>query len=115
MNKPVDTDNTENYQWAAGCQAWILNQSPAASIKEELMGPGTREQLHLHKQMEQFFYILEGQAVLYVDGNTIPIQANQGLSVPAMTTHYIANESGAPVRFLVISAPAVQDDRENLS
>lgn len=121
MSQPVDKHNTQTYEWASGCQAWVLNDSAAASIKEERMEPGTREQLHLHKQTEQFFYILEGEAVIYLEGNAVSLQRYQGLQIPALATHYIANESAAPVRFLVISSPGNshsvngQADRENIS
>lgn len=118
MRYRVDKHNTETYEWASGCQAWVLNDSPASTVKEERMEAGTREQLHLHKQTEQFFYILEGQAVIYMDGNATVLDTQQGLCVPALTTHYIANESDAPVRFLVISAPGMNNaapDRENIS
>lgn len=116
MNQPVDIHNTESYEWASGCKAWVLNESAVTSVKEERMEPGTREQLHLHKQMEQFFYILEGQALIYLEGKPTPLHAGQGLRISPLTTHYIANESALPVRFLVISAPVVKGgDRENLS
>lgn len=117
MAGPVDINNTETYAWAPGCQAWLLHDSDAATIKEERMDPGTREQLHLHKQLEQFFYVLEGQAVIYLEGTRHHLDGGQGLQIPALQTHYIANESETPVRFLVISAPGTdknRPDRENI-
>lgn len=83
------------------------------------MAAGTREQLHLHQKTEQFFYILEGRATLYLDNNATLLTTGQGLCIPAGTAHYIANDTGQPLRFLVISAPGLQTvngtaDRINL-
>ena len=101
----IHQQTTPSYSWAEGCQAWILNNTETATIKEELMAPGTREQLHLHKAMEQFFYILEGVAVIVLEGRTFQLNAGQGLHIVANTAHFIENKSGASLRFLVISTP----------
>ena len=117
MTKIVDNTNIVPYDWASGCSAWVLNDSARLLVKEERMAAGTREQLHLHKEQEQFFFILEGAAVLYVEGMAYSLGAGQGLQIPAQATHYIANESDLDVRFLVISAPGTRDkqpDRENI-
>jgi len=97
--------NTPCYEWGTGCLAWVLSTGAACTIKEELMAPGTREQLHLHKAATQFFYILEGSAEMYLDGERFFLTTNQGLEIPPMTTHYIANNAENQLRFLVITAP----------
>ena len=103
----VDTNSpeVEHYQWAAGCEAWVLMDTPSVTIKEERMAPGTREQLHLHKNAAQFFYIPEGKAVFYLEGKAHHLRASQGLQVSAISSHNIANESNDPVRILVTTTP----------
>lgn len=107
---------TETYMWGQGCQAWVLNNSKNVTIKEELMAPSTREQLHLHKTMEQFFYILEGSAVMTLENRPVQINPGQGLHIPVNTPHFIANKSSEPLRFLVISTPgeSVQQEKRTL-
>ncbi len=77
------------------------------------MPAGTAEQRHRHHRAQQFFYVLEGEAALEVEGTAHTLQAGQGLHVPPGSRHQMRNDSDTPLRFLVISQPMSHGDREN--
>ena len=111
MMVPRDKYNSGHYTWGNHCDSWILTESEGLSVKQELMPPGTREKLHFHHHAQQFFYILKGEAKFYVSGDRIKVKEGQGLLIEAGTRHYIANESGADLEFLVTSQPSTTADR----
>ena len=107
----VGTHNTEHYRWGQGCDGWHLLAGHDLSVIEERMPPGTAEQRHRHARARQFFYVLEGEAVLELDGAPQRLRRCEGLHVPPGAAHQMRNESGADVRFLVVSSPQSHGDR----
>lgn len=110
----TDINNAPHYHWGDNCNGWLLLNTPDLSVKEELMQPGTREQLHYHKSARQFFYILEGVASFYIAGQKVRLNSSQGLKVLPGVHHQIVNESASHLKFLVISQPSTENDRVNL-
>jgi mannose-6-phosphate isomerase-like protein (cupin superfamily) len=114
--EPVSRDNAEQYAWGEHCQGWRLLSNADLSVIEEIMPPGTAEQIHRHHVAQQFFYVLSGEAVMEFENQKIIMREGQGIRVAAGTAHCIRNLSDAEVRFLVISQPSTKNgDRENLS
>jgi mannose-6-phosphate isomerase-like protein (cupin superfamily) len=110
----IDTSNAENYQWGHGCSGWHLLKRDDFSVIEEFVPPGQIEQRHIHSNSRQFFYILQGEAVLEIDGRVLTLQAQQGIEIPPKVPHQFRNESNSEVRFLVVSVPKAQSDRAEL-
>ncbi len=107
----IDTITAEHYVWGQGCDGWHLLNREDLSVIEERVLPGEQEQRHYHQRSRQFFYILQGEAVMEVDGATITLQARQGIEIPPGVLHQFRNCSDSSVMFLVISAPKAQGDR----
>jgi mannose-6-phosphate isomerase-like protein (cupin superfamily) len=80
-------------------------------VIEERMPAGTTEQCHRHERSRQFFYVLDGEAALEVEGCLHRLRRGEGLHVPPSAAHQMRNDSGADVRFLVVSAPKSHGDR----
>ena len=91
------------------CDGWHRLASDDLSVIEERMPPGTAEQRHLHQHARQFFLVLEGEATL--DGLSRVLRRGQGLHVPPGAPHQMRKDSGADIRFLVVSAPKRRGDR----
>jgi mannose-6-phosphate isomerase-like protein (cupin superfamily) len=108
---PVSAGTAEHYVWGEMCDGWHLVRGEALSVIEERMPPGAREQRHFHTKARQFFYVLEGELTMEVEGVTHRVGARHGIEIGPGETHQARNESGAEVRFLVISAPPAQGDR----
>lgn len=110
----VNKQNARHYTWGNNCDSWIMVDTAGLSVKQELMPPGTKEELHVHEKAQQFFFVLNGTAVFYVNGQKQIISAQQGLSILPGTNHFIANESDENLEFLVISQPSTTNDRQNI-
>ena len=109
--RPVGTDDAEHYNWGDACDGWHLLEDGDLSVIEERMPPGTAEQRHYHEHARQFFYMLDGEAVLEVEGVRHPLRRGEGMFVPPGAAHQMRNDSNADVRFLVISFPKSHGDR----
>lgn len=105
MGRVVDKETAPHYFWGEKCSSWILMNRDSLSVKIETMPAGTSETLHYHSASRQFFFILKGSAVFYVDGKTKTVKAQQGIIIEPMSKHYIANETSEPIDFLLVSQP----------
>jgi len=108
---PVSRENAEHYRWGDDCDAWWLVKDPQLSVIEELMPPGAAEIRHHHAKAQQFFFILSGEVLMEVEGQTTLVPAGSGIRILPGTRHQIRNPSSSPVRFLVISQPPSRGDR----
>lgn len=109
----VNRDNAEHYRWGDDCDAWYLVNDEQLSVIEEFMPPGAAEIRHHHQKADQFFYILTGEVMMEVEGETTLLAAGSGLRVPPGKHHQVRNPSSVPVRFLVVSHPRSHGDRVN--
>ncbi len=107
----VSTKTAEHYAWGEGCDGWHLLRAPGLSVIEERMPPGAAEARHLHERARQFFYVLAGRLTMELEGERHQIDAGEGLEVPPGSAHQALNDSGADVRFLVVSHPPSHGDR----
>jgi mannose-6-phosphate isomerase-like protein (cupin superfamily) len=109
----ISKSSAEHYIWGKGCDGWHLVKNSQLSVIQERMPAGTSEVHHFHRQAQQFFYVLAGEAVMEVDGRRIVLTAGEGIWIPAGTSHQMRNDSGDEVHFLVISQPPSHGDKEN--
>ena len=110
---PVSRENAEHYRWGVECDAWYLVNDEQLSVIEEFMPPGAAEIRHHHEKAQQFFYIVSGEVLMEVEGQTSLLPAGTGIRVMPGKRHQIRNPSSGPVRFLVISHPRSHGDRFN--
>ena len=107
----VDINSGEHYRWGTASEGWHLLNRPELSVIQERVPAGDRERRHFHSAARQFFYILEGEAVLEVEGSRFALHSGQGLEVPPRARHQFMNESASAVTFLVVSSPRAHGDR----
>lgn len=107
----IDKQNAGKYVWGNSCDSFVLVEQEGLSVKQEVMPPGAKEQWHYHARARQFFYILEGEATFHLEGETHTLRAQQGLHVAPGQKHFIANNAGSELGFLVISQPSTKGDR----
>src|ERR1700722_16583461 len=89
----VSRENAEHYRWGVDCDAWYLVNDEQLSVIEEFMPPGAAEIRHHHEKAQQFFYILSGEVIMEVEGETTLLQAGTGIRVMAGKRHQIRNPS----------------------
>ena len=111
---PVGIDTADHYRWGNASDGWHLLRRDDLSVIRERVPPGASEVRHRHVHSRQFFYVLDGIAVLEIDGVRHAVGAGHGIHIPPGAAHQFRNESEADVHFLVVSAPKAHGDRENL-
>lgn len=109
--KIIDKQTALQYTWGNNCQSWILADTEGLSVKQESMPAGTREKLHFHNTAMQFFYILKGTATFYTETEKTIVPQQKSLLIEPKIRHYIENETGETLDFLVISQPSTNNDR----
>ncbi|MES2382683.1 MAG: cupin domain-containing protein [Bacteroidota bacterium] len=115
MSRIIDKETAPGYTWGDNCNAINLVNTETLSVKQESMPPHTKEVLHFHKHAQQFFYILKGTATFYCNGEKEMAHAQQGILIAPEEQHFIANETAEQLEFLVISQPATDKDRVNIT
>ena len=68
---------------------------------------------HVHRVQEETFYVLEGELTMCMDDENVQVGLGSALEIEPGTVHQAKNESGADVRFLVVSVPPSHGDRVN--
>ncbi len=75
------------------------------ALLESTAPAGDRTPLHVHRDVDEGFYVLEGELTLWVGDETQVLRAGEGVLAPKGIPHTLrVGESGA--RWLVASAPA---------
>jgi mannose-6-phosphate isomerase-like protein (cupin superfamily) len=62
--------------------------------------------MHLHRDAEEAFYVLDGELTVYTEGRTLAAPAGAFVLIPRGTVHAIANRGEVPVRWLTMISPA---------
>jgi mannose-6-phosphate isomerase-like protein (cupin superfamily) len=107
----IDIAGAEYYAWGEGCDGWHLLKNESLSIIQERVPAGKSEKPHFHKASTQFFYVLDGEAVIITDSRRVILKRHQGLEIPPGVVHQFINASAHDVSFLVISTPKSHGDR----
>ena len=77
----------------------VLNQS----LAEASLPAGSATERHYHKQSEEFYFVLEGEGTMEIDGETTPVAVGDAILIPPGAWHQIKASSG--LRFLCCCAP----------
>jgi mannose-6-phosphate isomerase-like protein (cupin superfamily) len=78
------------------------------------MPPGTSEVPHRHRKARQFFFVLDGQIEIDVEGRVQRLESFHGLEIPPGALHVVRNASSSVVRFLAVAAPTTKGDRSTV-
>ncbi|MES2569666.1 MAG: cupin domain-containing protein [Verrucomicrobiota bacterium] len=77
----------------------VANQS----LAEATVPQGSATQRHFHKLAEEFYFILEGNGAMEIDGETRPVGPGDAILIPPGAWHTIT--ATTPLRFLCCCAP----------
>lgn len=73
---------------------------------ENLVHPGgTAPGVHIHRHMEEMFYVLEGEVEILVGNQTLQGQPGAFVLVPRGTPHAFANRGTTPAKLLIMFCP----------
>lgn len=104
----------QHYKWGDNCDGWHLVNTDSLSVIQEIMPPGTAENVHYHKLSQQVFYILKGLATFEIDDQIYEVKAGESIHILPLSKHCILNKGEEELHFLVVSEPKSHGDRINL-
>jgi mannose-6-phosphate isomerase-like protein (cupin superfamily) len=85
----------------------ILDATNAPVVKQSLaeasLPTGGATERHYHKLSEEIYFILEGQALMEIDGDTQRVGPNDAILIPPGAWHQIT--ATTDIRFLCCCAP----------
>ncbi|MBS0289531.1 MAG: cupin domain-containing protein [Proteobacteria bacterium] len=108
---PIDLNNIKPLEWGNDCKAWFLLDRENLCIIHETMPPDSTEQLHFHRESEQFFYVLSGVLGIYINGETYFLSTKQGMFIPKESPHKVFNDSDSTVEFILFATSSPRHDR----
>ena len=90
----------------------ILDRSNAPveqqSLAEATVPAGTTTERHYHKLSEEFYFLLEGEGTMEVDGENREVRPGDAVLIPAGAWHQIT--ATKDLRFLCCCAPPYSHD-----
>lgn len=69
------------------------------------LDPGVSEGSHTHlgdDALEEIYYFLEGQGVMWIDGKDVPVAAGDAVMVPPGIDHGFRNDGEKPLKLVII-------------
>jgi quercetin dioxygenase-like cupin family protein len=79
-------------------------QTDGFALIEAFGPPGSQPPLHVHRDEDEGFYVLDGELTLWVGANAQTLRAGEFLLAPKHVPHTIRVGDG-PARWLVIAGP----------
>jgi mannose-6-phosphate isomerase-like protein (cupin superfamily) len=67
---------------------------------------------HVHREQEEVYLVLDGTAMIDVDGQQFKVGEREVLAVPPGSWHRLANVGVGPLTFFVAAAPPAEGDAE---
>lgn len=65
---------------------------------------------HLHNEIEESYFVLQGQGRVIINGEEAQISKGQLVVIPPQTTHQVFNDHAEPLQLLVVAAEAWTPD-----
>jgi mannose-6-phosphate isomerase-like protein (cupin superfamily) len=75
------------------------------SIATIFLDPGKSSTPHLHKEMEEIYYIIEGEGVIEIDGQTNIVKSGHAILLPIGSKHMITNTGQKVMKFISVDSP----------
>lgn len=105
LENSVNIFSMENIEKTeAGYQYWFVNKNhlDGRTLKMSVVKPGKATHApHTHEE-DEFFFVLEGKAEFYLDGNTVVSGPYASFYCPPGSEHGIRNVGDTDLKYLVI-------------
>lgn len=79
----------------------VANQS----LAEASLSPGTQTAPHHHKLSEEFYYVIEGEGVMTIDGAEREVGVGDAILIPPGARHTLRNTGMGVLTILCCCAP----------
>jgi mannose-6-phosphate isomerase-like protein (cupin superfamily) len=102
----VTKDGSEIRELLAHRNSCIQKQS----LAEARVAPGQTTQPHYHPQSEEIYYILQGQARMWIGKEYRDIGPGDAIAIPPGSPHQISNTGERTLIFLCCCAPGYEHE-----
>lgn len=85
--------------------------SPHLFVDLYCLEPGQSQKIHRHEDSSKFYLVVDGQAVMHVDGEEQTLVQGQLVGAPVGMDHGVTNESATRTVLLVGIAPPPEHAR----
>lgn len=105
INRKVSAKRSPHSVTGRGMDYWHLARSSESSVILQRIPPGISGPRHFHEKAWQFYFFLEGEAVLKMNDRIHRLKAREGIEVSPGVPHAWHNASDRDCVVLVISTP----------
>lgn len=81
---------------------YVLEDKPHYKLKRIEVNPGHRLSYQFHHHRQEFWTVIEGEAVVTLDGEEITVKYGESIHIPLGAKHRIENRSSALVVFIEV-------------
>ena len=94
----------------------VLNEGTRYKVKCIEVSPGSSLSLQRHTHRAEHWVVVEGTALVYIDGNKELIVENQSTYIPVGVKHRLENPGKIPLKIIEVQSGAYleEDDRERV-
>jgi len=79
-----------------------------------LLLPGEKLAGHYHNEVEETFYIVEGEGTMLVNGEGLSVAAGDALRMEARDKHEIQNTGSTSLKLVFIKCPYLPEDKVDI-
>lgn len=99
-----EMDLSQKKETKSGYQYWFIGKEDldGRTIKMSVVQPGLSTHAPHQHEEDEFFYILEGKAEFYLNGETRMVGPNTSLYCPSMSMHGLKNVGQQELKYLVL-------------
>ena len=76
--------------------------SPWAYVDHLVLAPGTSTKAHLHRELAEFYYVMNGDGTANVVNETASIHAGDAVPIQLNESHAFQNTGTQPMEFLIV-------------
>ena len=94
----------------------VLADEPSHKVKRIVVYPGKRLSLQRHRRRAEHWYVIEGEALVTLDGKQIHLKKGEAIDIPPGTIHRVLNPGTANLAFIEVQTGDYfgEDDIERL-
>ena len=102
----ITKDGSEIRELLAHRNSCIRNQT----LAEARLPAGATTAAHRHVHAEEIYYILQGQGLMQIGEEKLPVGVGDAIAIPPGAIHQISNTGTELLRFLCCCAPGYEHD-----
>lgn len=91
-----------------------LLRGPNVDFGLMILLPGEELAAHYHSDIEEDFFVIEGEADVHIGTETVHLVPGDLLHVPARVPHYLKNNYGARWKAVLVKAPFDPKDKTDM-